>query len=202
MTRRDDPEIARAWGDHAAPRVVLGLIAAVYLVAVFAEAAKSGTAAKYLPAPVAYFAQLAALFPRASHGAIDYRAEGFVCRDQTWIEIEPRRWFPIDADNKENRFYRALYFYHLHRQTMRALDEFIVSHYDADARDGAAAGTGATPEIAGVRFIRILVPLGAPGEPEGRYTRRPLGEYPAEERKDLYWTPESKREERCKQIAR
>src|SRR5262249_6884338 len=151
--------------DHATPKVVLGLIAAAYLVAVFGEAEKSGTAAKYLPAPVAYFTQLAALFPRASHGAIDYRAEGWVCRDQKWIEIEPRKWFQIDAENKENRFYRALFFYHLHRQTMRALDDFLVSHYNADAHDQAAAGSGATPEIGGVRFTRVTLPLGNPGEP-------------------------------------
>jgi hypothetical protein len=202
MTRRDDTGIARAWGDLAAPKVVLGLIAAVYLVTVFAEAAKAGTAAKVLPAPLAYFTQLAALFPRASHGAIDYRAEGWVCRDRKWIEIEPRKWFPIDAENKENRFYRAMYFYHLHRQTMRALDDFIVDHYDADARDQAAAGTGAPPEIGGVRLTRVIVPLGTPGEPEARYARKPLGEYPEDQRKELYWTPESKREERCARIGR
>ena len=73
---------------------------------VFFEAAKSGTAAKYLgkvmgdeaAAPFAYFTQLAALFPGAARHAIDYRVEGWRCRDKTWAEIDVRPYFPIDAD--------------------------------------------------------------------------------------------------------
>ena len=103
VKEREDDGIARAWGGRIVPGV-LGAVAAVYLVAVFAEGVKSGVAATRLPAPVAYFAQIAALFPAAARNAIDYRVEGYRCRDQTWAEIDVRRWFPIDADNKENRF--------------------------------------------------------------------------------------------------
>ena len=190
---------ARAWGGILVPGVLAGL-AAVYFAGIWAEAMKSGTAARWFPAPVAYFMQVAALFPGATRHAIDYRVEGFRCRDRTWTEIDVTPWFPIDADNKENRFYRAIHFYgdqHPHRQTLRALDEFIVSHYDADAIDAIAQGRGGEV-IGGVRFVRLHVPFGKPGDGSARYERMPLDTYPADQRKNLYWTPESKREERCR----
>src|SRR6185369_16131667 len=96
----------------------------------------------------AYFTQLAALFPGAARHAIDYRVEGYRCRDKTWVEIDVWPWFPIDAGNKENRFYRVIHFYgdaHPHRQTMRALDEFIVGRYDADLIDAASRGQRGDP---------------------------------------------------------
>ncbi len=196
---RDDDGSARAWGGILVPGV-LAALAAVYFAGLWSEAMKSGTAARWFPAPVAYFMQVAALFPGATRHAIDYRVEGFRCRDQAWSEIEVTPWFPIDADNKENRFYRAIHFYgdaHPLRQTLRALDEYIVSHYDADAIDSVAQGRGGDV-IGGVRFVRLHVPVGKPGDGSARYERKPLDTYPADERRDLYYTPVSKREERCR----
>jgi hypothetical protein len=198
---REDDDVARAWGGSTVP-VVLGVLAVAYLVAVWSEAVKSGTSAKWLPAPLAYFTQVAALFPGAARSALEYRVEGWRCREKAWAEIDVRPWFPIDADNKESRFYRALHFYadqHPHRQTLRALDEFIVEHHDADQIDAAAQGRGEAP-IGGVRFVRLHVPFGAPGDGSARYQRKPLAEYPEDQRKELYYTPESKREERCRQL--
>jgi hypothetical protein len=199
MDRTDTPEVASAWGDKVAPRVILGAIAAYYFVAVFAEANHSGTAAKMLPAPLAYFAQVASLFPHASRHAIDFRAEGFRCKDGTWFEMDPHPWFPIDADNKENRFYRAMYFYgdgHPHRATLHALDDFLVKHYNEAARGHGGEAIG------GVQFTKVTTPFGNPGEGSERYKRRPLAEVPEDQRKVLYHSPESKREERCKWIGR
>jgi hypothetical protein len=205
-------DLGRAFGGRAVPSV-LAVIAAVYFAGVFFEAAKSGTAAKYLgkamgdeaAAPFAYFTQLAALFPGASRHAIDYRVEGWRCRDKAWAEIDVRPYFPIDADSKENRFYRAIHFYgdtHLHRQTLHALDDFIVHRYDADAIDAAARGEP-IELIGGVRFVKVTVPFGEPGDGSPRYVRRPLPDYPEDQRKALpYHTPESKREERCSRISR
>lgn len=204
MDRRDQTEVARAWGDAVAPKVILGAVTVVYLIAIFGEAAKSGWAAKYLPAPLAYFTQVAALFPHASRHAIDYRAEGFRCKDGTWFEIDPTPWFPIDAGNKENRFYRTMHFYgdaHPHRQTLRAIDDFIVTHYNESARANAAAGNGGpTDVLGGVRFTKVTTPFGNPGEGSERYRKRPLAEYGEDQRKVFYYSPESKREERCKRI--
>lgn len=198
---RNDEGVARAWGEAVVPKVIAGLLAAAYLAAVVTEARKSGSSAKWLPAPAAYFTQVAALFPHAARSALEYRVEGFQCREGKWIELDVRPWFPIDADNKENRFYRAMHFYHDHRQTMRALDEFVITHYNADAVTAAAQGNG-RELLGGVRFVRLLLPFGEPGEGAARYAHKALWEIPADERKDLYWTPESKREERCAKIGR
>lgn len=193
---------------------MLAAIAALYLVGIFAEAATSKTGASQhfltehlghdVGAPIAYFTQIAALFPGAAGHATDYRVEGYRCRDKVWAEIDVRPYFPIDADNKENRFYRAIHFYgdaHPHRQTLRALDELIVSRYDSDLIDAAARGKAGEP-IGGVRFVRLHVPFGKPGDGSPRYERQPLAAHSADERKDLYYTPESKREERCNRIGR
>jgi hypothetical protein len=198
-----DDEVARAWSGKSGRMVtyLLGAVAVVYFASIWAEAAiRQAVSTRWLPGPLAYFAQLASLFPSPTHHAIDYRVEGFRCRDRTWSEIDVSPWFPIDADNKEGRFYRAIHFYgdqHPHRQTLRALDEFIVSHYDADLIDAASRGQSGEP-IGGVRFVRLRVPVGSPGDGATRYGRTPLASHPADERKDLYYTPESKREERCK----
>jgi hypothetical protein len=200
-TLEADDGILRAWGHGAIPKA-LGAIAVVYFAAIFTEAAKSGSSARWLPAPLAYFTQVAALFPGAARNATDYRVEGFRCRDKSWSEIDVSPWFPIDADNKESRFYRAIHFYgdqHPHRQTLRALDEFIAEHYDADAVDASARGDAREP-IAGVRFVRLHVPVGTPGDGQQRYEKKPLSSYPDEVRKDLYYTPESKRDERCARL--
>ncbi len=195
---READGVARAWGGRVVPGV-LAALSTLYFVAIFAEAEKSGSSARWFPAPLAYFTQVAALFPSAARNAIDYRVEGFRCRDQSWAEIDVSPWFPIDADNKENRFYRAIHFYgdqHPHRQTLRALDEHIVSSFDRDAE-----GQG-RDVIGGVRFVRLHVPFGKPGDGSARYDRKPLDAYPADARKDLYYTPQSKREQRCAEISR
>lgn len=199
---RNDDGVVRAWGGGAVP-LVLGVLAVVYFVSVWSEAAiRSGVSRKWLPAPLSYFAQIATLFPGPTAHALDYRAEGWRCRDKTWAEIDVSPWFAIDAEHKESRFYRAIHFYgdkSPHRPTLQALDEFIVDHYDSDAIDAAARGRGGDL-IGGVRFTRISVPVGKPGDGSPRYEKKPLGEVPAEQRRHLYYTPESKREERCARI--
>ncbi len=191
-------DVARAFGGGVVP-VILGVIALAYLGAVWSEARKPGTSAKWLPAPLAYFTQIAALFPGASRHAIDYRVEGFRCRDKQWVEIDHRRFFPIEADNKESRFYRAMHFYadgRPHRQTLQALDEFIVDHHNADNIDLRAQGKGGDA-IGGVRFVKLTTNFGKPGDGSPRYERKPLSSFTEEQRKDMYYTPESKREKRC-----
>lgn len=195
-------EVARASGGRVVS-AVLGVIALVYFGFVFAEAVKSGTSAKWLPAPLAYFTQIAALFPGAARHSIDYRVEGYRCRDRSFAEIDVTPWFPIDADNKENRFYRAMHFFgeHPHRETLRALDEFITSHYEQD-RIAAAARGEARDALGGVRFVRVRSAIGEPGQTEERYTKKPLSSFGADDRKDIYYTPESKRETRCAALGR
>lgn len=200
MATSDDKQVARAFPGGLAPKIALGIVAAIYLMGVFAEAVKEGSASKVLklPTSLAYFTQLAALFPHASRRAIDYRIEGFRCKDEAWVELDPWPYFPIDAGNKENRFYRAIHFYgdaHPHRQTLRALDDYVTTRENAKRSLGGEV-------LGGIRLLKVTTPFGKPGEPAERYQRKPLTDYPEDQRKVLYYSPQSKREERCKWIAR
>ncbi len=128
-----DDDVARAWPGGLSGLVVKGVLAVVsvvYFVSVWAEAGiRQGTSSKWLPAPLAYFAEIASLFEKPTAHAVDYLVEGYRCRDKKWVEVDVSPWFPIDADNKENRFHRAVYFYRdraAHRPTMQALEEFVV----------------------------------------------------------------------------
>jgi hypothetical protein len=73
-----------------------------------------------------------------------------------------------------------MFFYHRHRPTLVALDEYLV------ARQNRATGT---PRIGGVELLSLRLPLPEPGAAFERYRRRPLDEYPRELRKVWYVTP-------------
>jgi hypothetical protein len=170
-------------------RGALVIVAALYVGTVWLDGVGSTFPAKLLPRPWVYFAQVAALFTTASPRIIDYRAEGWVCADKKWVEVDVRPYFPLDAENKENRFQRVLQFYRKNRTVMRALEDFVMRRYNATA----------SHEIGGVRFLSLRIPYPAPGEHVSPYERRPLTEYPKDQRKDWYWTPRSKRAERCRE---
>jgi hypothetical protein len=173
-------------------RGVLALVALAYLVTLWLDGVGSNLPSKLLPRPWIYFAQVAALFPKASPVVIDYRAEGWSCEARTWNEIDVRPYFPLDRDNKENRFQRALQFYRQNRTVMQGLETFVLQRYNAEGVHGAGPG-----QIAGVRFSSLRIPFPAPGEHVEPYERKPLASYPAEQRHAWYWTKKSRRAERC-----
>lgn len=198
MEPGESANVAESFG-RGVVSAALTLVACAYFAAVFLESAGSKLPARWLPRPLLFFAQDAALFPRAAQAAIEYRAEGWLCKEQRWKEIDTRPYFPIDADDKENRFYRAMHFFELgprgrgpeaeDRPTMQALDDFLVEHHDAAGANGGRLG--------GIRVARVSVPIGKPGDPQERYERHPLDSYPESYRHDLYWTKGTKRDERC-----
>jgi hypothetical protein len=165
------------------------VVAGMYLVTVWLDGVGSNVPAKLTPRPWLYFAQVAALFVTAAPKVIDYRAEGWSCSERRWTEIDVRPYFRIDRDNKENRFQRALQFYRKNRTVMRALEEFVVKR--SNASGGALIG--------GVRFSSLRLSYPAPGEHVAPYERLPLATYSGEQRHDWYWTPKSRRTERCGQ---
>jgi hypothetical protein len=179
--------------------VAVGVVAATFLALVFLDNAAKGThgpdavkrfaawATSKVPRPLRYFTQIAGLFPRANRSVIEYHAEGWICRDKAWREIDLRPWFPIDADDKENRFARVMGFYSRDRKVMEALEAFVVGHQDQDA---------AHP-IGGARFSVLHVPLPALGAHVERYAWHPLAGAPDAWKHDLYWTRLSRRRERC-----
>lgn len=173
-----------------APRPTYGFwvaLAGLYLALVWLDGVGSRIPAKVTPRPWLFFAQVAALFVNAAPKVIDYRAEGWSCSERKWIEIDVRPYFRIDADNKENRFQRALQFYRKNRVVLRALEDFVMKRH-------AASGG---PAIGGVRFASLRIGYPAAGEHISRYERLPLASYSGDQRHDWYWTPRSRRFERC-----
>ncbi len=187
----DGPKRTRRAEEPAPPfgprRLALTFFALFYLVNVWLDGVGSNLPVRLFPRAWVYFTQIAALFRLAGAKAIDYRAEGYVCSERRWTEIDVRPFFRIDQDNKENRFHRALQFYRRERQVMRALEEFVITHHNAAGH----------PKIGGVRFSSLRVPYPRRGDHVEPYRRRPLAQYPDDVRHPWYWTPRSHRAERC-----
>jgi hypothetical protein len=140
-------------------------------------------AASGLKGVVTYFTQVACLFPHAASAVISYRAEEWSCVDRGWHEIDTRPFFLINADNKENSYERALFFFRENRIVMQSLEEYVMR------RRGGAIG--------GVRFSSVRLPIPTPGIEMPAYERRPLETYAVEDRKEWYWTPANKRDQAC-----
>ncbi len=175
-------------------RIALRAVAAAYLLSVALDGAGCKTPGQLLPRPIAFFTQVSVLFPRAAHATIDYRAEAWVCSKQSWVELDVRPYFPVDPDDKENRFNRAMHFLRENRPTMHALDRYLVrSHDDHPGADGVDPGE----RIGGVRLLSLRIPIPPVGSAFERYQRYPLSHYPEAERKVFYHTPESVRDRRC-----
>jgi hypothetical protein len=168
-------------------RTALVSVAFVYLVTLWLDAVGSNIPTRYMPRVWVYFAQIAALFKRAGAASIDYRAEGYVCASGKWTEIDVRPWFALEAGTKENRFHRVLQFYRAERKVMRELDEYVVTQQNA----------GSGSKIGGVRFSSLRLPYPKLGDEVRPYERKPLSEHPESVKKAWYWTPASKRRERC-----
>jgi len=175
-------------------RTALKVLGAVYLAGVWLDGVGSNLPAKVLPRTANYFMQIAALFPKAAVMSIDYRAEGWVCADGEWEELDTRPYFPIDPDDKENRFQRVMHFYREHRKTMQALDAYLVDSHNAGKH---ADGIPADRAIGGIRVESLRIPLPKPGDALERPKRRPLAWYPDEQRAFFYHTRESKLRRRC-----
>jgi hypothetical protein len=177
-----------------AKTVVLRTLAAGYLVGVWLDGTGTGIPARVLPRTANYFLQVSALFPTAAVASIDYRAEGFVCGEGTWTEIDTRPYFPIDPDDKQNRFNRVMHFFRENRKTMSALDSYLVENHNSGRRQDGIPGDR---PIGGVTLLSLRIPLPRPGDPLERMSRRPLSQYPEEQRKIFYHTPQSRLAERC-----
>jgi hypothetical protein len=187
--RESAPESPRTSRLHAA-FIALG---ALYLAGVWLEAVGSSLPGDLLPRTPLYFLQIAALFPRAAVNVIDYRAEAWLCEEHRWQEIDTRAYFPLDPDDKENRFQRVMHFLRDNRPTMNALDQYIVDGHASGRGDGIPAGT----KIGGIRVLSLRLPLPEPGSAITPMRRKPLAEYPESVQKPWYWTRASKRAERC-----
>jgi hypothetical protein len=175
-------------------RTSLTVLAAAYLAGVWLDGVGSTLASAHLPLTANYFLQVAALFPKAAVMSIDYRAEGWVCADNRWEEFDTRPYFPIDSDNKENRFQRVMHFFREERTTMHALEAYLVDRHNSGRLDDGLPGDKA---ITGIRLVSLRIPLPQPGDRLELLQRRPLSEYADSQKRSFYRTPKSKIVERC-----
>src|SRR5689334_4984353 len=127
-----DRDNARILYQHAM-RLILPVVAFVYFASIWLDCLPGQHEMKFLGRTVGYFAQVAGLFGSAAQAAIDYRALGWSCKDERWIELDTSVDFPMDADNKENRFGRLMHFHREDQQTMRALEQFLISRHNRRA---------------------------------------------------------------------
>ncbi len=172
-------------------RRVLTVLAGIYALFVWMDAAGLNLPDRILPLPMRFFLQEAALFPDAARDAIEYRAEGYRCDGERFEEIDVRPFFPIQRDDKESRFYRAMFFHRRQKKVLEALDQFIVKEHNRAHPDD---------RIGGVMLLSLRIPIPPPGTPEPRYQRLPLTDYPQEvERKYWYVTPTGERTQRCEE---
>jgi hypothetical protein len=104
-------------------------------------------------------------------------------------EIDLRPHFPIHADDKENRFNRAMFFFHRNPTVLEALDAFISQR---------EAKLGTDHRLGAVMLLSVRVPIPQPGEATPRYRRIPLEEMPAEyERRVWYASSRDDIDPRC-----
>ena len=175
-------------------RVALRVLAGTYLAGVWLDGVGSTLPSRMLPRVPNYFLQIAALFPRAATMSIEYRAEAWVCADRQWEELDTRPYFPLDPEDKENRFQRVMHFFRQDEKTMHALDAYLVERH---ASGRGLDGIDPVKAIGGVRLLSLRIPLPKPGEPLERNHRLTLSAYPDDERHVFYHTPRSKAVERC-----
>lgn len=169
-------------------RGALTLLAGLYLLGVFTSAVAPKIPNTWVPLLPRYFTQIACLFPKAATHAIDYRLEVWDCDRREFSELDFRPLFPLQADDKENRFQRTAHFYRQHRQVMRALERYVIEQQRV--RDPAR-------NLGGIRLLSLRIPLPAPGEPVARWQREPLSSHPEERRRYWYHTPNSRRRVFC-----
>lgn len=130
------------------------------------------------------------MFPRANVVLGDYRLDAWSCADRRWQPIDPRAYFPIEANDKESRFQRFGYFYQRNKPSLDALDAWIEARHPA-VDDGLAGSIG------GIRLTRCTRPIPEVGSPIEPYVYRPLDKTPAGQRNDLYNTAAAVRRARC-----
>jgi hypothetical protein len=150
-------------------RIAVAGVAAFYLLGVFLDAAGVSWPGRLLPLPLRFFVQVAELFPHAAQDAVEWRAEAFHCGSGRFEELDVRPFFPIRPDDKESRFYRAMFFHHRQRPVLVALEGYLVREQNRLHPDDP---------IGGVILLSLLVPIPPPGTAAERYQRRPLGAYP------------------------
>lgn len=169
---------------------LLTLAGGVFLASIVLSAGGSAIPRRTLPAPVLFFVQMACLFPNAAVFQIEWRAEAYSCEEDTFVPLDVRPYFPLHAEDKENRFARAMHFHRRDPVVLRALEEYVLAraHREGGSRFG------------GVRFSSLRLPLPEPGTTVLRHRYVEIAEVPESRRKAWYVTPSPERRSRCMDV--
>ena len=163
-------------------RIVAAVLAGVYFFLLVFQPAHRGWRSVF-----AYFAECTALFPQADWigateatkvpGAKELRVEAYSCDRARWELLDPRPYFPIQADDKESRLPRLVYFYiekenvaEQARATAHALEDYLFAHHAAGDGDG---DDGVPGPLGGIKLLRVAHAVGAPGDDVPRYHFQP-----------------------------
>jgi hypothetical protein len=179
-------------------RAALVVAALLYYLGIFIAGTRK-TPLTAIPRPIAFFVEAPGLFPFADRVSFEFKLDGWACSPRAWVPLDPRAYFPIEADNKESRFQRLVWFYRYHdmskdhlRALMSALDDYVLAHH-------AQLDDGYRGELGGIRVYEVYRELPAPGDDVERYTFDPLAPLqPGEQRKDIFNTRSTVRKQRCK----
>jgi hypothetical protein len=175
-------------------RAALRLIAGAYLIGIFVYGVGCTAQYRFMPGDLSNLLEVAALFPRASHQATEYRIEGWACTDAVWDEVDYRAYFELHAEDKENIFQRAMGMYRGDAATMGDLEDYVIDRHNART---VADGTASGHTIGGVRFVRVGIPIPKPGATLEPFRHKSLAAYPARYRHVVYATPRTDIDERC-----
>lgn len=183
-------------------RALLTAIAVAYLSTIAVRSAGCSTPDRVLPRLPLFFTQIACLFPGAAKTTVEYRLGGYSCERRQYLEVDYRPYFPIRADDKENRFQRVAHFYsgRTFRQqegVMRDLEEFVVAEHNARESGPGGAGDGLDGAIGGIYLLVITTPVPEPGTPIERHRFRPSAQFPVKQREIFYRTGVAQADARC-----
>jgi hypothetical protein len=184
-----EAEIARGPGPRWL-RIVLVALAVVYCGALVWHPAQRPGLRMFT-----FFSEATKLFTGTINKTVEYRLEGWSCDASDWQLLDPRAYFPLEADDKESRFQRLAYFYAekpLSTYVMNALDRFVREHHANDGLDDGVQGP-----IGGIRVsvVRRVVPV--PGTGIERYVYRPLDPAPDAEHGVLFTTDDDRLAKHC-----
>ena len=171
-----------------AGRVLLVVVAALYVGGVAFHGLAPASVQRLVPQPFLSFLQISCLFPNRSPMAIEYRLEVWHCGNAAFEELDTRPHFPIHQDDKENRLHRLGFFHRQNRPVMEALEQYIL-------REEAIRNP--LVKVGGVRLSSLRIPHPEPGQPVERYRPRTLAEHPPDLVKRWFYTPLSRRKQNC-----
>ncbi len=174
---------------RALARFAIRLLSVLSLAGLFFDGVGYDAPLRNLPGPFRYAIEVAALFPDAAKSVSEYRAEAWVCRERRWEELDTRKYFPLDPDDKENRFQRILHFYNGDIFLKRALDTYLADSHNHPDTYVADDGIGRKLTVGGVRFSVLRSPIPTPGDKLTRYRIIPLKELGPNTVKNVFYEP-------------